>query len=108
MELPIEAGSEAQYCRMLHGGLEELVRLSHGRKPELAIVVDGDDVYCKDSLASSSLINLSAAQCLERDMLVYNFLHERRIPQAWIMAGGYGDFSWEPAALFLKTLAGQS
>jgi hypothetical protein len=35
------------------------------------------------------------------DWLIYTFLRDRSIPSAWIMAGGYGERAWEPAASFL-------
>lgn len=70
------------------------------QKPDLSIVVDGSDPYEHDELLSSSLLRLSLEQCVERDMYVYRYLQERKIPSAWIQAGGYGERAWEPHAYF--------
>jgi hypothetical protein len=39
---------------------------------------------------------------LERDQLVYQFLKDRGIPSAFVMAGGYGEYSWKVYAQFLE------
>jgi acetoin utilization deacetylase AcuC-like enzyme len=113
VEIPIESGEENYYIAELESGLRKLRRLSEhyaqysnrrreGRwKPDLVRVVDGADPYEHDGLASSSLIKLSLAQCLERDRLIYEYLQNEHIPSAWIMAGGYGERAWEPPAAFL-------
>jgi acetoin utilization deacetylase AcuC-like enzyme len=105
VEIPIEEGEESQYVSRLADGLRELERL--GAKPDIAIVVDGADPYEHDGLLSSALLRLSLEQCVERDMLIYKFLIERKIPSAWIMAGGYGERAWEPPYHFLKNLSSQ-
>jgi acetoin utilization deacetylase AcuC-like enzyme len=102
VEIPIEQGSEAGYVSRLEEGLRELEKLN--AKPDVAIVVDGADPYEHDGLPSSTLMRLSLEQCVARDMLIYNFLRERKIPSAWIMAGGYGERAWEPPHHFLKNL----
>ena len=114
VEIPVESGGENRYVIELETGLQKLRRLSeryahiYGRggrwKPDLAIVVDGADPYEHDGLSSSSLINLSLDQCLERDRLIYDYLQREGIPSAWIMAGGYGERAWEPVAAFLTSL----
>jgi hypothetical protein len=38
----------------------------------------------------------------ERDLRVYRFLKERKIPGAFLMAGGYGEKSWEAYSQFLE------
>ncbi|MDR1363725.1 MAG: histone deacetylase [Spirochaetaceae bacterium] len=103
VEIPIEQGGESGYISRLEDGLHKLERL--GGKPDIAIVVDGADPYEHDGLLSSSLLRLSLGQCVDRDMLIYNFLRERKIPSAWIMAGGYGDRAWEPPYHFLEKLS---
>ena len=40
----------------------------------------------------------------DRDILIYNFLKSHNIPQAYLMAGGYGEYSWEVYAQFLKNV----
>ncbi|GHU82356.1 hypothetical protein FACS189468_6480 [Spirochaetia bacterium] len=109
VEIPIEAGEEAAYVPKLEKGLAALEKLSGARrpgnpKPDLVIVVDGADPYEHDGLPSSALLKLSLEQCLERDMLIYRYLTGRRIPSAWIEAGGYGNRAWEPEAHFLRGL----
>jgi acetoin utilization deacetylase AcuC-like enzyme len=110
VEIPVEAGAEDRYVPELAAGLAHMRRLSEtyaqqrGWQPDAAIVVNGADPYEHDGLASSSLIKLSLARCLERDRLVYDYLRRENIPSAWIMAGGYGERAWEPPAAFLGTV----
>jgi acetoin utilization deacetylase AcuC-like enzyme len=108
IEIPIEKSEERFYNQRLLEGLYQLEKrtsASCGGKPcDLAIVVDGDDPYEKDGLASSSLLNLTLNELVTRDTLVYNFLRERGIKSAWLLAGGYGESAWEGTAHFLKSL----
>ncbi|WP_304226054.1 NUDIX domain-containing protein [Gracilinema caldarium] len=104
VEIPIPRSGEASYVPLLRSGLAELEALSQGRKPDLAIVVDGADPYEKDELPSTADLKLSLKTCVERDRLVYDFLRERHITSAWLMAGGYGERAWEPPAHFLASL----
>jgi acetoin utilization deacetylase AcuC-like enzyme len=101
IDIGIEAGEEETYTSRLQQGLLRLAERS-GAGPELAVVVDGADPYEHDGLPSSAPLALTLAQCLERDRLIYDFLQERHIPSAWIMAGGYGERAWEPVAHFLR------
>lgn len=101
VELPISRGEEEHYVDDLASGLLELQLLSGPDKPDLAIVVDGADPYEFDGLSSSADLSLTLDQCLARDALVRDFLADRGIPSAWLMAGGYGDRAWEPPATFL-------
>lgn len=72
---------------------------------DLAVIVNGADPYEKDELLSSRELALTKEQMLERDVFLYNSLKEKKIPQAWLMAGGYGEHSWEIYSQFLlKTL----
>jgi acetoin utilization deacetylase AcuC-like enzyme len=105
VEIPIGEGEEAFYISRLEEGLKALEWLTpDSARPDIAIVVDGADPYEHDELPSSALMRLSLEQCVERDMLIYNFLRSRKIPSAWIMAGGYGERAWEPPYHFLKRL----
>jgi acetoin utilization deacetylase AcuC-like enzyme len=104
VEIPIEKDAEIDYLPKLKEGIYALEGLSHGIKPDLVIVVAGSDPYEHDGLPSSALLRLTLEQCVARDMFVYTYLQERRIPSAWLMAGGYGDRAWEPSAYFLKKL----
>lgn len=105
VELPIDRGAEATYNEELTKGLTRLEARSKNRTPDLVMVVDGADPYQHDGLLSSSLLNLTLRQCIERDGVIYEYLQKRRLPSVWIMAGGYGERAWEPAAHFLGSLA---
>lgn len=98
IDIPIAAGEEPTYNHRLREGLERLAGLSH---PDLAIVVSGSDPYEGDALPSTQLLRLSKAQLLERDQIIYRFLQKHHIPQASLMAGGYGPQAWEIYAGFL-------
>ena len=99
IDIPIESGGEeAHYVDRLKAGLQQLERLGPA---DLAIVVCGSDPYEKDELPSTAGLRLTLDQMLERDQLVYTFLHERKMPAAFVMAGGYGDHVWEVYAQFL-------
>jgi acetoin utilization deacetylase AcuC-like enzyme len=98
IDLPVDEGQEARYLPLLSSGLGRLEVLS---RPELAVVVDGADPYELDELPSTAPLRLTLSQLLERDLLIYRFLRERRIPSAWLMSGGYGERSWEVYAQFL-------
>ncbi|GHV66632.1 hypothetical protein AGMMS49928_01800 [Spirochaetia bacterium] len=104
IDIPIAAGEENVYNERLLQGLLEMEARSLPRKPDLALVVDGADVYEKDGLPSTSCLALTLEQMLERDHLILSFLQERGIPSGWIMAGGYGPRAWEPTANFLNSL----
>jgi len=99
IDIPIGAGEDSTYNRRLHEGLDRLAGMS---RPDLAIVVSGADPYQGDALPSTQLLRLSKAQLLERDKIIYRFLEEGRIPQASLMAGGYGSQVWEIYAAFLS------
>lgn len=97
IDLPI--GPQDNYLEHLASGLDQLRR---SPKPDLCIIVQGSDPYEKDELESSSLVKLNIEQMLKRDMLVYNYLKDLDIPQAYVMAGGYGRWAHEPYINFLK------
>jgi acetoin utilization deacetylase AcuC-like enzyme len=99
IDIPMARGEDHLYIPRLQEGLDRLDRRPH---PDLAVVVSGADPYHKDELPSTSDLNLSLAQLKERDIVTYNFLKERDIPRAYLMAGGYGDSCWEVYAQFLE------
>lgn len=103
VDIPIAEGEEHLYLTNLQTGLEMLADKTE-TLPSLVIVIDGSDPYEDDQLPSSALLNLTLEQMLERDMLVYNFLSARNIPQSWLAAGGYGKNSWKVHAAFLNKL----
>lgn len=98
IDIPIAAGDECDYNARL---LEGLYQLAAGAPPDLALVVSGVDPYEKDELTSTRELRLSGGQLFDRDRLVYRFLHDRGIPHAGLMAGGYGDSAWEIYSCFL-------
>jgi acetoin utilization deacetylase AcuC-like enzyme len=99
IDVPVDAGEEAQYVPRLADALE---RLASHPKPDLALVLLGADPYEHDELPSTSLLKLTLEQLGERDRLIYEFLAARGIPHACLMAGGYGVRAWEPYAKFLR------
>ena len=99
IDLPIESGEEGFYLDRLRDGLH---RLEQTGSADLAVVVCGADPFEKDELPSTAGLKLTLDQMLARDQVVYNFLQERHIPSAFLMAGGYGDATWQVYAQFLK------
>ncbi|MGD8256863.1 MAG: histone deacetylase [Desulfobacterales bacterium] len=99
IDIPIAAGEDHLYVSRLQKGLDQLADLS---KPDLAVVISGADPHEKDELPSTADLKLTLNQLLDRDVLVYNFLKERSIPRAYVMAGGYGEHCWEVYAQFLE------
>jgi acetoin utilization deacetylase AcuC-like enzyme len=99
IDIPMAKGEDREYIPRLQEGLDRLDRWPH---PDLAVVVSGADPYSKDELPSTSDLILSLAQLKERDLLTYNFLKERDIPRAYLMAGGYGESCWKVYAQFLE------
>jgi acetoin utilization deacetylase AcuC-like enzyme len=104
VDVPVESGEEANYVQLLAKGFEQLEKKSCGKKPDLVIVDDGMDVYEKDQLPSTALLNMTLEQCLERDKFIFSYLQDRGIASAWYMAGGYGEDVWEPTVNFLLSL----
>ncbi len=100
LDIEIDVTEEPTYNKRLSEGLtymEEKFGL-----PELVIVVNGADPYEKDELESSKLLKLTKEQLLERDKILFEFFKNRRIPQTYLMAGGYGEFSHEIYTQFLS------
>ena len=99
IDVPVAPGED--YLNLLKEGLG---KLKHFPKADLCIVVQGSDPYEKDELESANLLKLSSDQMLSRDKLVYDFLSSQNIPQAYVMAGGYGRWAHEPYINFLNSL----
>ncbi len=100
VDVGIEVGQEDQYMARLEAGLLDLEELAPN--PDLVIVVNGADPYEFDELPSASFLNLSKEQMIARDKFLYQFFKSRSIPQSYVMAGGYGEKSWEIYLQFLK------
>ena len=99
IDILMAPGEDHLYLSRLQEGLKTLDHMSH---PDLAVVVSGADPYEKDELPSTSDLKLSLEQMKQRDLLVYQFLKDRKIPGAYLMAGGYGENSWRVYAQFLE------
>lgn len=99
IDIPVYAGEDHLYLSKLADGLH---RLTKRATPDIALVVSGADPYEKDELPSTTDLRLSLEQLFERDRMVYGFLKQRSIPKAYLMAGGYGNHSWEVYAQFLQ------
>lgn len=92
VDVEIALGEETKYLLRLESGLHELAQKAPS--PQLCIVVDGSDPYEGDALASAELLKLTKEQCLDRNKMVFDFLQSRKIPQAYVMSGGYGEKNW--------------
>lgn len=101
IDIGIDYKEEGIYLTRLKEGLD---KLGQWPKPDLAFVVQGSDPYEKDILPSAELIRLTKEQMLERDLMVYDFLKDRSIPQCVVMGGGYGPHVWEVYANFLNSI----
>lgn len=101
IDIPIGAGLERQYLKKLEKGLEELQEKTW-KKPDLVVVVDGVDVFEGDELESAKSMRLSKKQVLERSQMVFSFLHELGVPQAYVIGGGYGPNAYKLHADFLS------
>lgn len=99
IDIPMARGEDAFYVPRLEKGLKKIDQMFN---PDLAIVVSGSDPYQEDELPSTSDLRLSLEQLAQRDLLVYEFLSERDIPRAYLMAGGYGENCWKVYAQFLE------
>lgn len=100
VDVGVDVGEEDQYLAKLEDGLLSLEELAPN--PDIVIVVNGADPFEFDELPSASFINLSKDQMLSRDKFLYQFFKSRNIPQSYVMAGGYGEKSWEIYLQFLK------
>lgn len=101
IDIPIKKGEEPVYNKKLREGMKELLE---SFKADIAIVVLGSDPYEKDELESAKDLKLTLEELKERDLNIYNFLKEKEIPQAYLMAGGYGESSWRVYSRFLETV----
>ena len=101
IDIPMTRGEDHFYVSRLQQGLEKLANMP---QPDLAVVVSGSDPFEKDELPSTADLKLTLAQMKQRDLLVYGFLKKRNIPGAYLMAGGYGQSSWQVYTQFLEVV----
>lgn len=100
VDVGIDVGEEGIYLEELKAALNKLEK--NYPHPDLAIVVNGADPFLADLLESTEKLKLTKEQLLERDKIIYEFLKVRSIPQAYVMAGGYGNRAWEIYMQFLQ------
>ncbi len=100
VDVGIGVGEEDQYLAHLEVAMLEMEE--QAPHPDLVIIVNGADPYEFDELPSAAFLNLSKEQMMSRDKFLYQFFKSRNIPQSYVMAGGYGEKSWEIYLQFLK------
>lgn len=102
LDVAVDAHEDNLYNSKLDRGLDSFIK----KFPlaDLAIIVDGSDPYEKDGLKSSGGINLTKEQILHRNMIVYEKLKKLKIPQTYVMSGGYGEFSHEVHIQFVDNI----
>ncbi len=93
-------GEEANYLKKLEAGLMEMEKKFS--LPDIAWIALGSDPYEYDELPSTASLKLSKEVMLARDLLIYKFFKSRNIPQAFVMAGGYGDHVYKIYLQFLE------
>lgn len=102
IDIGIDEENHHQYIDLLKNGLNNLK--DNYTKPDLAIIVQGSDPYEHDGLESSSHLHLSKNELLERDILVYEFLKNNNISQAYVISGGYGEQAYQIYNQFIDYL----
>ncbi len=102
IDIPIASNKNEQYLMKLEEGLKKLQ--NNFPKAQLTIVVNGSDPYENDALESSQKLKLTQNQLLERNKLVYHFLKDLEVPQAYVTSGGYGEHAHEPDINFINYL----
>ncbi len=100
VDIPVKSGEETEYASSLEAGLAKLESVLPN--PDLAVVVFGADPYEQDGLDSAAKLKLTLQQLKQRDTVIYDFLRNRGIPAAYLMAGGYGPHAWEVNYQFLE------
>jgi acetoin utilization deacetylase AcuC-like enzyme len=100
VELP-DGCTDGPYLAALDAALAELWARHAGALPQLAFYLAGADPHEGDRLGR---LKLSAAGLAERDRRVFAALHERRIPVAMAMAGGYGRVIEDTIAVQLASV----
>lgn len=80
------------YLESLEKGLENMRKMlvSSKTKIDLAVIVLGADPFEMDELPSTESFSLTLDELLQRDKMIFNFLDREKIPQSYLMGGGYG------------------
>jgi acetoin utilization deacetylase AcuC-like enzyme len=100
VDIAISKNEEDQYVGKLKEGLENLLKKSG--EPDLVVIVQGADTYEEDVLESTKALKLTKEQMLQRDVMVHDFFADKKIPQTYVMAGGYGPKTWSIYTQFLR------
>lgn len=103
VHVPIEKGQDRDYLRLLERALEETMNLAP--EPDLIVLLLGADPYEEDELSSSANLQLSLEELLKRDQLIYQYAKIKNVPISVVLAGGYGEKSWQVTTQFLNWLA---
>jgi histone deacetylase 11 len=91
-----------EYMRGLQEGLPQFLDSVTRTQPvSLAIYNAGTDVYEGDALGG---LNVTAEHILERDLFVVDQLHQRGIPVAMLLSGGYSRESYKLVFATVKSL----
>ncbi len=108
VDIEVAEGEEKKYLKKLEAGLIKLEKYSTKiGPPDVVWVIDGADAFCQDILPSTAPLQLSQYQMLQRSSFVASFFADRKIPQAWVMGGGYGSKVYKThtqSILFLSSL----
>jgi len=100
VELP-DGCTDGPYLEALDGALAALWRHHGDAPPGLVFYVAGADAHEGDRLGR---LELTAAGLAERDRRVFAACHDRGVPVAVSMAGGYGRCIDDTVAVHLRTL----
>ncbi|MDA7880060.1 histone deacetylase [Mariniblastus sp.] len=106
-DIALPAGTtDARYLEELEAGLSVVL---DSFLPDFVFYLAGADPYTKDRLG---LLDLSKAGLAARDRLVMNFCHEKGLPMAFAMAGGYApeiddivDIHFQTVKIAVESLA---
>lgn len=99
IDVEFDVGEEGFYLTKLEAALK---KACEEHEFDLVVIADGADPYQHDELESASLIQLTKEQMLTRDLMLFDFFKTKKIPQCYLMAGGYGKRSYEIYEQFLK------
>ena len=100
IEIPIPSNSEYSYLDKLKAGLDKLPSFG---LPELTLLLM-EVIHSSWIRSKAQTLNLSLEQLLQRDQMIHEFLNTLKIPQLWLMSGGYRHDSWKPYANFLEKI----
>ena len=105
IDVEIDDFDNNSYLIELRNGLGKLKH--HFQRPDLIFINCGGDPYEHDILKSAELIKLNREQMLQRNLMLFQFAHDLKIPTIWTMGGGYGEKSYETYVDFFKEIKSQ-